>query len=240
MEERLNIYQKLAKIRKPVEVLRKNKKGYDYEYVTEDLILSKITGLMTKFGVSLIPSVNNNSIEVTPYNYVTTKTTRDGNTFDKQNNEIIVCCDMTWTWVNNDNPDERVVVPWALVGQQSQASQAFGSGLTYASRYFMLKYFNVATPDDDPDNWKAAQKAAEGEFDKEIAGQIVEKIHLMVVGFLEKNPDRKDDVANTVRKYARSKSGKASANYYDIEDPAVASELLNEFKEKYLINNKEE
>ena len=38
-----------------------------------------------------------------------------------------------------------------MVGQQADGSQALGSGLTYANRYFLLKYFNVATSEDDPD-----------------------------------------------------------------------------------------
>ena len=39
---KLNIYQKLAKIRKNVEVLQKNKKGYGYTYVSEDTILANM------------------------------------------------------------------------------------------------------------------------------------------------------------------------------------------------------
>ena len=35
-EQTSNIYQKLAKVRKQVEVIRKNKSGYGYKYVTED------------------------------------------------------------------------------------------------------------------------------------------------------------------------------------------------------------
>ena len=45
-EKRLTLYQKLAKIRKPVEVLSKNKTGYNYKYVSDDVILAKLTGLM--------------------------------------------------------------------------------------------------------------------------------------------------------------------------------------------------
>lgn len=238
--EKLNIYQKLAKIRKPVEILQKNKAGHGYNYVTEDLILSKITGLMTKLGVSLIPSINSNTIKVVPYNYITTKTTKDGNTYDRQVNEILVHGDMTWCWINNENPDDRVMVPWALVGQQTQASQAFGSALTYASRYFMLKYFNVATSDDDPDNWKASQKAAENEEDMLITSQIIERVHSVLTGYIESHPENKQDVITTIKKYARGKGGKPSANYYEVNDPEIASKLLDEVLEKYSTNKEEE
>ena len=44
----LNIYQKLAKIRKQVEVIQKNKAGYGYKYVSEDEILARISTFMDK------------------------------------------------------------------------------------------------------------------------------------------------------------------------------------------------
>ena len=81
---------------------------------------------------------------------------------------------MMWSWVDNDNPEERIDVEWALVGQQGDASQAFGSGLTYSNRYFLLKFFNIATPDADPDAFRSKQRAAETAEDKMIAEQIIQ------------------------------------------------------------------
>lgn len=239
MAETMNIYQKLAKIRKPVEVLQRNKDGYGYKYVTEDVILSKITGLMNKLGVSLVPNIVPGTIKVEPYAYSKTKSTKNGDIYEEHVNEILVNCDMEWHWVNNENPEDRVVVPWAMVGQQSDASQAFGSGLSYASRYFMLKYFNVATSDDDPDNWRSAQKEAEYAEDRAIAEQIVDEIHQLVTAYLESNPNDKQAVIAVVKKYAKTKGGKASSNYYDIEDPVVASKLLEEVNDKFTKTDKE-
>jgi len=239
MAEQMNIYQKLAKIRKPVEVLQKNKSGYGYKYVTEDVILSKITGLMGKLGVSLVPKIVQGTTKVEPYGYTKTKSTKTGEIYEERVNEILVSCDMEWHWVNNECPEDRVIVPWSMVGQQSDASQAFGSGLSYASRYFMLKYFNVATSDDDPDNWRSAQKEAENAENKAIAEQIVEQIHQIVTAYLEKNPDNKQEVVSLIKKYAKTKNGKASANYYDIEDPVIASNLLSEVAEKFTDEEKE-
>lgn len=52
-EQELNIYQKLAKIRKQVEVIQRNKSGYGYKYVSEDEILAKISHLYGQ--IQLIP-----------------------------------------------------------------------------------------------------------------------------------------------------------------------------------------
>lgn len=64
MADNLNIYQKLAKIRKQVEVIQRNKSGYGYKYVSEDEILAKISGFMDKYSLSLIPSVIHSSATV--------------------------------------------------------------------------------------------------------------------------------------------------------------------------------
>lgn len=230
-QEKLNIYQKLAKIRKPVEILQKNKAGYGYKYVTEDAILARITGLMDRLGVSLIPQINPGTIDVEPYHYVKTKTTKAGDTYEEHVNEILVHCDMQWVWINNEDPDDRVVVPWAMVGQQSDASQAFGSGLSYASRYFMLKYFNVATSEDDPDRWRSAQKEAEATEDRAIAEGIIATFDTAVRQFIADNPDKTDEVKKFITRFVKS------GNYNSIKDPTLAAKLLEDFKKLYIKEN---
>lgn len=233
MSEELNIYQKLAKIRKPVEILKKNKKGYGYTYVNEEEILSKITGLMERYGVSLIPGMVHGSVVVEPYHYAKTKATKDGEIYEEHVNEILVRGDMFWTWVNNENPEERIVVPWAFVGSQSDASQAFGSGLTYSTRYFLLKYFNVATSDDDPDNWRSKQRDAENEEERLVAQRILEQVDKLVNDRLAEKPDERKKIVDVVKKYAKE-NGKATGNYFAIEDSETASKLLQELKKEFV------
>lgn len=239
MAEEMNIYQKLAKIRKPAEVIQKNAKGYGYTYVSEDEILSKITGLMNKYGVSLIPSVVPGTISVEPYQYTKTKSTRDGKVYEENVNEVMVKAEMSWTWVNNDNPGDCIVVPWALVASQGDASQAFGSGLTYSSRYFLLKYFNIATSDEDPEEYRRKQKESEEEEDRMIAERIVEKIHALVTEYLAANPDEKPKVIEITKKYVREK-GRASANYFALKSPDTAKDLLEALEQAFGVATDEE
>lgn len=77
-----------------------------------------------------------------------------------------------------------------MVGQQGDASQAFGSGLTYANRYFMLKFFQIATPDDDPDNWRSKKEEAEQEAEMAIVRPIITKIDDHVKTYLNANLSR--------------------------------------------------
>lgn len=228
MAEQLNIYQKLAKLRKQVEVIQKNKSGYGYKYVTEDEILARVSVFMDKFGLSLIPSINNGSLSVSPYQYKKTKVTKTGDIYEENVNEVLVSGDMTWTWVNNENPDERIDVNWAIVGQQSDASQAFGSGLTYSSRYFLLKYFSIATPDSDPDGYRSKQKEAEIAEDKMVASKIIESFDKEVRKYLEENQDKAEHVKRLVSKYVRG------GDYFLITKSAVAAKLQEEFRKKFL------
>lgn len=228
-EQNLNIYQKLAKIRKQVEVIQRNKKGYGYTYVSEDEILAKISGFMDKYNLSLIPSVIHSSAVVTPYHTKKTKSTNKGEIYEENVNEVLVSADMVFTWVNNENPNERVDVPWILVGHQSDGSQSFGSGLSYAMRYFLLKFFNIATPDDDPDKWRSKQKAAGAAEDKMIAEEIIASFDTMVKEFLASNQDKTEEVKKFVAKYVKG------GNYFAITESVLASKLLADFKETFKI-----
>lgn len=228
MAETLNLYQKLAKIRKPVEVMQRNKSGFGYKYVTDTELLAKISGLMDKYGVSLIPRIVPNSTSVLPYSYEKTKA---GKT--EIVNEILVHGDMQYIWVNNDNPEEKIVVDWAMVGHQGDGSQGFGSALTYSMRYFLLKYFGVATPEDDPDSWRAKQRAAEKEEEIAVAKGIIETVHGIVTEFLAKNPDKQTEVKKLVVKYVKG------GDYFKINEPVLAKKLLDDINNTF-INIKEE
>ncbi len=223
----MNLYQKLASLRKKVVVLQKNKQGYGYKYVTEDEILSKITGDMDKLGLSLIPNIQPGTTTVTPYSYTETKVSAKGVPISKTTNDVVVTADMSWTWVNNENPEERIVVPWTLVGQQAEASQAFGSGLTYSSRYFLLKYFNIATTDEDPDNFRAKQKEVEEAEDKEVAEAIVADLDKTVRAYIAAHSGKSADVKKFISGYVKG------GNYFSITKPDVAARLLEDFRTNF-------
>ena len=231
-EQNLNIYQKLSKIRKQVEVIQRNKKGYGYTYVSEDEILAKISGFMDKYALSLIPSIVMGTAQVIPYNTKKTKSTGKGELYEENVNEVLVNADMVFAWVNNENPNERIDVPWVLVGHQSDGSQSFGSGLSYAMRYFLLKFFNIATPEDDPDKWRSKQKAAGVAEDKMIAEEIIKNFDETVKGYLAVNQNKAEDVKKFVGKYVKG------GNYFAITESILASKLLDDFNNTFINANK--
>ena len=230
--ENLNLLQKLAKIRRVVEIAQKDKQGYGYKYVTEEQILPKITALMDKLGVSLIPGIVPDTISVEPYHYMKTKATKDGKIYEEHVNEVLVRSDTTWTWIDDKNPGDNIVVPWSMVGQQSDASQAFGSGLSYSRRYFLLSYFDIATTENDPDALRTKQKEAENAEQEEIAKGIVEQIRNKLNTYAAKHPGEEDKIAAVVKQYVII-GGKPSLNYLALKDPVVASKLLDALNKQF-------
>ena len=238
MSEKLNLYQKLALIRKPVEVIQKNRQGYGYTYADTEAVLSKITAGMRKYHVSLVPGIIPGSARVEPYHYVKTKVTRDGTPYEEHVNEVLVSADTQWTWVNDEEPEEFIVVPWFTVGSQSDASQAFGSGLTYSMRYFLLQYFDAVTSDNDPDAYRRKQREAEEEEDRMIAEGIINQVHELVTSHLTDHPDDRQKIVTITKKFAKE-NGKASANYYAITEPDKASGLLDALRQEFEANKQE-
>jgi hypothetical protein len=140
-EQKLNIYQKLVEIRKTIDAFTKDTEGYGYKYVSGSQVLKKIKDSMDGLAVLLIPQVVNQRHETFDYK-------------DKKGNDktdFIVTGDMKYIWMNAENPADFIEIPWQFMGQQDDISKAFGSGLTYSERYFLLKFFGVPTDEDDPD-----------------------------------------------------------------------------------------
>ena len=233
-EEKLNLYQKLAKIRKLTEVIQKNKKGYGYTYVSEDEILAKVTAGMEKYGVSLIPRMVHGTTNVERFQYtkVSEKPDKTGTIIHTENTAVdfLLTGQIEWEWVNDENPEEKLTIPWFLIGQQSDASQTYGSAWTYASRYFLLKYFSVATSDDDPDNYKTKKAEASQQEEKAIVDAIVGQIDKLLQE--NANDSNKSALQKALKDSKLIKQGdKPSANYQTVKDAETATKVLTLVKE---------
>lgn len=216
------------------DVVKKSKKGYNYSYADITEILAKVTAGMKKYNVSLIPSIVPQTSHVNQVSTKTTKFKKTGEPYENIVNEYLVNADMTFTWVNDDNPEERIEVPWFVTGSQSDPSQALGSGLTYCTRYFMTSYFQIAQSDLDVDAYRSKQREAEASEGKEIAGEIIKQVDILVTSYLSDNADKKDEVKKFIGKYVKG------SDYWKIDKPEIASKLLNDFKNKYKPEESEE
>lgn len=147
----LNLYQKIVQVRQVAEGFSKDKKSFSYTYVSGNQVLSKIKDKMNELNLLLLPSTKVGEHHTHAY-----KTAKGKDVLD-----FIVKGEMSYTWINGDNPEERETVTWAYYGQQDEISKAYGSGLTYSERYYLLKSLGLPTDEDDPDAKKPQETKPE-------------------------------------------------------------------------------
>lgn len=137
----MNLYQKIVEVRKIAEGFSKDGKSYSYSYVTGNQVLGKIKDKMNELNLLLFPSTKIGEHHTHSY-----KTSKGKDVLD-----FVVKGEMSYTWINGDEPAERETISWAYYGQQDDISKAYGSALTYSERYFLLKCLGLPTDEDDPD-----------------------------------------------------------------------------------------
>lgn len=135
----MSIYKKLLKVQRKVKGLSKDKKSYGFSYVTGNKLLSFIKPIMDGEGLILkqeILSIDNERMD-----YTTSKGSKS---------EILSKVMMRFTWVDTETGDKDENLFGA--NGQNDWEKGLGSALTYAERYFLLKFFHISTDEDDIDN----------------------------------------------------------------------------------------
>ena len=134
----MNLYQKLIEIQKGVRGLAPNKSASTYNYVAGSKILDYVRPKMDELGVLLVQQID--SIENERMDYQVKSGPKS---------EILSKVMMTFTWIDSES-GETLPVKFGANGQNSW-DKGLGSALTYAERYFLLKFFHIATDEDDVD-----------------------------------------------------------------------------------------
>jgi hypothetical protein len=144
--------EKLMELKKLVSIMKKDSEGHGYNYVSEESILLALNDKMIELRIKLTPRFVPGTLYSEVVNYQNAK--------GQPKTDVLVRSELQFIW-KDIKTGETEVVDWGLLGQQADGSQALGSGLTYANRYFLLKYFNVTTSNDDPDKIRSAIAAEE-------------------------------------------------------------------------------
>jgi len=228
-KEELNLIQKLAKIRSIADVAVKDKAGYNYSYADITQILASVKSGMKKYGVSLFPSITPNTSKITQLTAVNTKFSKNGQAYDSTTTEMLYEADMVFRWINDENPSEYFDVPWSITGAQSDPSQAFGSGMTYCTRYFLVNFFQIAqAAAEDVDSYRSRKKAAEEAEEKAIAEEVIKQFDSECRAYIAEHAEKAEEIKKFVQRYVKS------GDYFKIKEPALASKLLEEFRKTYI------
>jgi hypothetical protein len=142
----MKLYEKLLTIQKRINGLGKDKSTYNYKYVTGDKLLGEIKPMMNDLGLLLKQEIL--SIENTRQDYETKNGSKS---------EILSKVMMQFTWIDVETGDKDINLFGA--NGQNDWEKGLGSALTYGERYFLLKYFHIATDEDDIDNDKRQTSA---------------------------------------------------------------------------------
>ena len=139
------LHMKLLQIQSMVDAFTKSGQGQNYRYTTGNEVLNAIRPLMNDLGLLLIQEVVSMTNERMDY------TTGSG----KSKSEIFTSATLRFTWIDC-HTGEKMECLFAANGMNDW-DKGLGSALTYAERYFLLKFFHVPTDADDPD---ASQRQA--------------------------------------------------------------------------------
>jgi hypothetical protein len=152
----MSIYKKLHKIQSQVMGLSRDAKGNNFTYVSGTKVFDHIKPLMNELGLLLKHEVISIDNERMDYR------TGVGTNYEKPKSEILSKVMMRFTWIDTETGEKDENLFGA--NGQNDWDKGVGSALTYAERYFVLKYFHIATDEDDIDAPKSTtepkQKAA--------------------------------------------------------------------------------
>lgn len=136
------LLKKLLQLQKAVRGLAPNAQGGStsagYLYVNGSKILDIVRPKMDELGLLLVQQVDGIDNERVDYHV------KSG-----QKSEILTKVTMTFTWIDTES-GETLPVKFGANGCNGW-DKGLGSALTYAERYFLLKFFHIATDEDDVD-----------------------------------------------------------------------------------------
>lgn len=130
----MNLLEKLLEIRKAVPPLPKDGElsigKMNYDYVSSSAILRSIREEMDKHGVLLLPEV----------------VSAQGESGEKG---IFTQIHMKWTWIDVNNPEDRISIPWYAQGRDAM-EMGVGKAYTFAKKTFLLNFFQLLVEGEEP------------------------------------------------------------------------------------------
>lgn len=134
----MSLYDKLLAMQIAVDAVIKDGKNQSdkYDFASDGSVLDRFRPLMDENKLLLIPMVT--------AAHVSEGTTRSGTS--RYFTELTMS--MVWRDVESG---EELSIPWYAQGVDLAGEKGVGKALTYAEKYFLLKFFHVPTRKDDPD-----------------------------------------------------------------------------------------
>lgn len=134
--DKLNIYQKINEVRKECPYLKKDAQVQGYKAVSHDAVTGFIRESLINQGVLIVPQLKASNM------IATGTTTGSGVPWMRY--------EAKWDidFVNIENPEDKITVPMESHALD-HGDKAPGKACSYATKYAILKLFNIETGEDD-------------------------------------------------------------------------------------------
>lgn len=134
----MNLHEKLLAIQMAVDAIIKDGKNQSdkYDFASDESVLDRFRPLMDEQKLLLIPRVTQAQLHE--------GTTKSGTS------RYLTELTLSMVWYDVESK-ESLEVPWYAQGVDLAGEKGVGKALTYAEKYFLLKFFHVPTKKDDPD-----------------------------------------------------------------------------------------
>jgi hypothetical protein len=150
------------------------------------------------------------------------QTDKAGNQTSDTVSEFLFEAEITFRWVNDESPDDSILITWPIGNNSTDMAQSEGGALTYGTRYFLLKFFNVATSKDDPD--ALLRNINAGAADEAALKEMIGRIDAAVKQIPTEAKEQKQAVIAAITAIIQKDTGKKSANYMTLRTLEAVSE----------------
>lgn len=177
-----NIYQRINEVRKMIGYVQKDKSvstgGGSYKAVTHDAVTSMIRDALIKHGVVIVPSVT--SCVFHPKEPDAKQRLYEA-TYDIE-------------FVNIDEPTDRIVSKQSAHALDN-GDKAPGKAQSYATKYAILKLFNIETGDDDESRYQQEEFDTVGKVDYILASTSLAEMKMRYEQSYKQATEAKDKEA---------------------------------------------
>ena len=178
----MNIYQRINEVRKMIGYVQKDKAvstgGGSYKAVTHDAVTGMIRDALIKQGVVIVPSVT--SCVFHPKEPDAKQRLYEA-TYDIE-------------FVNIDEPTDRIVSKQSAHALDN-GDKAPGKAQSYATKYAILKLFNIETGDDDESRYQQEEFDTVGKVDYILASTSLAEMKMRYEQSYKQATEAKDKEA---------------------------------------------
>lgn len=218
----MNLLEKLLAMQESVDKLVKDGQNQSdkYSYVSSETVLDTLRPKMNELKLILMPLVTSAKLGEGQ--------TKSGTT--RYMTELF----LTFVWVDCES-GERLEVPFYAQGVDLAGEKGVGKAMTYAEKYFFLKFFHIATGKDDPDNDGRATSGEKQQKGTQAAKETAEYCRKAVSQMLvELCGGDEEKIKQSLITYTKSEERKyAGVDSIDKVSDASARIVYADVKKKY-------